>query len=75
MHNLIPVITVDGPSGVGKGTISALLAQFLNWHLLDSGSIYRALALTSLNYNVSVDAVDEMVENAASVDLVFKAHY
>lgn len=73
MHNLIPVITVDGPSGVGKGTISALLAQFLNWHLLDSGSIYRALALTSLNHNVSVDAVDELVEKAESLDLVFKA--
>jgi cytidylate kinase len=39
-----PVITIDGPSGTGKGTISALLAQKLGWHWLDSGSIYRAMA-------------------------------
>lgn len=39
-----PVITIDGPSGTGKGTISALLSQKLGWHWLDSGSIYRAMA-------------------------------
>ncbi len=39
-----PVITIDGPSGTGKGTVSALLAQKLGWHWLDSGTIYRAMA-------------------------------
>ena len=43
--NLIPVITIDGPSGCGKGTIAQLLAQQLGWHYLDSGALYRAVAL------------------------------
>lgn len=41
---IVPVITLDGPSGTGKGTISSLLAERLRWHWLDSGSIYRAMA-------------------------------
>lgn len=43
----IPVITIDGPGGVGKGTLSRLLAVRLGWHLLDSGAIYRALGLAA----------------------------
>ncbi|HEB86480.1 MAG TPA: cytidylate kinase, partial [Gammaproteobacteria bacterium] len=41
----IPVLTIDGPSGAGKGTISARVAQQLGWHLLDSGALYRLVAL------------------------------
>ncbi|MCD8524367.1 MAG: (d)CMP kinase [Gammaproteobacteria bacterium] len=41
-----PVITIDGPSGVGKGTVAGELAETLGWHFLDSGAIYRLLALT-----------------------------
>lgn len=44
IDTLIPVITIDGPSASGKGTIAKLLADHLKWHLLDSGSIYRAFA-------------------------------
>jgi len=40
----IPVITLDGPSGTGKGTLCHLLAKHLNWNMLDSGAIYRVLA-------------------------------
>ncbi|HHX34784.1 MAG TPA: cytidylate kinase, partial [Gammaproteobacteria bacterium] len=39
------VITIDGPSGSGKGTVAGLLASSLQWHLLDSGALYRVLAL------------------------------
>ena len=45
---IVPVITVDGPSGVGKGTTASLLSNYLGWNLLDSGAIYRALALKVL---------------------------
>ena len=44
-----PVITIDGPSGSGKGTISKLLAKRLGWHYLDSGALYRVVALAALD--------------------------
>ena len=40
------ILTIDGPSGVGKGTIARIMAQKLDWHLLDSGAIYRAFMST-----------------------------
>jgi len=49
--NHIPVITIDGPSGTGKGTIASLLAKELGWHLLDSGALYRAMAWVVLEEN------------------------
>ncbi|WP_204302899.1 (d)CMP kinase, partial [Klebsiella pneumoniae] len=45
MAVIVPVITVDGPSGAGKGTLCQALAKAFGWHLLDSGAIYRVLAL------------------------------
>ena len=41
----IPIIAIDGPSGVGKGTMAQMLARELKWHLLDSGALYRVLAV------------------------------
>lgn len=64
MMPLVPVVTIDGPSGVGKGTISALLAQHLGWHLLDSGAIYRAMALQALASDIG-DADEQALANAA----------
>lgn len=51
----IPVIAVDGPSGVGKGTLCVLLAKHLKWHLLDSGAIYRVLALSAIKQHVALE--------------------
>lgn len=51
----VPVITVDGPSGSGKGTVSALLAARLGWHLLDSGALYRLVGLAARRAGVALD--------------------
>ncbi|MBI5448597.1 MAG: (d)CMP kinase [Gammaproteobacteria bacterium] len=48
----IPVITLDGPSGTGKGTLSQRLAQHLHWHFLDSGALYRVLALAATQHTI-----------------------
>jgi cytidylate kinase len=52
---LAPVITIDGPSGVGKGTVTHMLAKALGWYMLDSGAIYRAIGWALLHYQVSPD--------------------
>ncbi len=68
----LPVITVDGPSGVGKGTLCSQLAQSLGWHLLDSGAIYRALALQVIKDDL-VDADEAAwVKAATQLDLSFE---
>jgi cytidylate kinase len=53
MTQSIPVVTIDGPSGSGKGTVSLLLAKQLGWHYLDSGTLYRVLACAVLRDRVS----------------------
>lgn len=68
----IPVLTIDGPSGAGKGTVSRLVAQQLGWHYLDSGAIYRALALELTEKDVLHDSIAEIVEVAFAMDLVFE---
>lgn len=50
-----PVITIDGPSGSGKGTISHAVAAALGWHYLDSGSLYRLLAFAALQESIALD--------------------
>jgi len=65
------VITIDGPSGAGKGTVSAMLAARLGWHFLDSGAIYRVLAVASVHHQI--DAQDELglVPLASGLDVNF----
>jgi CMP/dCMP kinase len=53
--NEVPVITIDGPSGSGKGTISRAVARRLNWGLLDSGALYRLVALAARRSSVRLD--------------------
>ncbi|MEH6576481.1 MAG: (d)CMP kinase [Amphritea sp.] len=72
MTSQYPVITVDGPSGSGKGTICSLLALELGWDLLDSGALYRLLALAARHHGVALDDVDALVVLAAHLDVQFK---
>lgn len=67
----IPVITIDGPSGSGKGTIGLRLARELNWHFLDSGAVYRALALAALTENLDITNENRLESLALNLDLKF----
>ena len=69
-----PVITIDGPSGAGKGTLCKAMAEALQWHLLDSGAIYRVLALAALHHQVDVASEDALVPLAAHLDVRFVAN-
>src|SRR5690554_5091549 len=71
MSEQAPVITVDGPGGAGKGTLCQLLAEQLEWHLLDSGAIYRVLALAALHHNVALDDEAGLMPLAAHLDVQF----
>ena len=57
-----PVITVDGPSGTGKGTLASKLAHWLGWHFLDSGALYRVLALAAQQHKVNIEDEDSVTE-------------
>lgn len=67
-----PVITIDGPSGTGKGTIAGLLATHLGWHLLDSGALYRTLALAARRQGVDLDDNAALGRLAAQVEVQLK---
>ncbi len=67
----IPVVTVDGPSGAGKGTLSCLLAERLGWHFLDSGAIYRVLAVATLHHDLPIDDEEAIVPLATGLDVSF----
>lgn len=68
-----PVITVDGPSGAGKGTLCKALAETLQWNLLDSGAIYRVLALAALHHQVDIGSEEALVPLASHLDVRFVA--
>ncbi len=69
---MIPVLTLDGPSGVGKGTVASIIAQELDWHLLDSGAIYRAFAIAVRNRNIKINDIDGLLMLAEELDLRFE---
>ncbi|WP_036267800.1 (d)CMP kinase [Methylocaldum szegediense] len=70
----VPVITIDGPSGAGKGTVSRALAKKLGWHFLDSGAIYRSLALAVTQAAVDPNDIDAVVKIAPSMELEFETN-
>ncbi len=67
-----PVITLDGPAGSGKGTIAALLAQYLGWQLLDSGAIYRVAAQAALEAKLPLDDADSLVALIQNLEMRFE---
>lgn len=68
----IPVVTVDGPGGSGKGTITQMLAKKLGWHLLDSGALYRLTALAATRQGVALDDPSQLIGVAASLNVAFE---
>ncbi len=68
---LVPVITVDGPSGSGKGTICQRLAQQMEWHFLDSGALYRLTALAAHHHGISTEDEESIKVVAAHLDVQF----
>ncbi|HET9108978.1 MAG TPA: (d)CMP kinase [Steroidobacteraceae bacterium] len=71
MTDAAPVVTIDGPSSSGKGTISRVLAQRLGWHLLDSGALYRLVAQSGLSSGLDAADVDGHARVAAGMEVVF----
>lgn len=71
MISQIPVITIDGPSGSGKGTVAALLAAKLGWKFLDSGALYRLLAFAARNHGVDLTNEEALKVLAAHLDVQF----
>lgn len=67
----IPVLAIDGPGGAGKGTISRLAAQRLAWHYLDSGALYRILALAGSIHHIDLNDETRLAKLANSLDIRF----
>jgi cytidylate kinase len=69
----VPVIAIDGPGGSGKGTVALRLAKGLGWHLLDSGALYRLVAVAALEAGLAADAQAELGRLAEGLDADFGA--
>ena len=68
----IPVIAIDGFSGTGKGTIASHIANWLGWHLLDSGALYRIMAVAAKKYQLALDDGQGIANIAKSLDFLFQ---
>jgi cytidylate kinase len=67
----VPVLTIDGPSGSGKGTVSRAVAKALGWHLLDSGALYRLVALAARRAGIPLDDAAALAQVAERFDIGF----
>ena len=74
MKKPVPVIAIDGPSGSGKGTIAHRVAKALGWHLLDSGALYRLVALSANKAGVSLEDPGGLAEIARVLDVQFDSN-
>jgi CMP/dCMP kinase len=68
----IPVLTIDGPSGSGKGTISRAAAETLGWHLLDSGALYRAVGFAAGEEGIDLSDADAVTRCAEATEIAFR---
>lgn len=71
-NHTVSVITIDGPSGVGKGSVALKLSQTLGFHILDSGAIYRLAALQVQNEQIDVEDVEALVACLAQMNIHFE---
>ena len=71
--NLVPVIAIDGPTASGKGTIAEIVAKTLGFHYLDSGALYRLVALAAQKSNISLDYEEKLGNIAVTLDARFEA--
>jgi len=69
----VPVVTIDGPSGAGKGTLAAAIAEARGWHLLDSGALYRIIAVVALRQGVSLSDAALLAALCSELQIVFGA--
>jgi cytidylate kinase len=69
----VVVLAIDGPSGSGKGTLAQMLARHLNWHLLDSGALYRVLGLAAVEQGVALDDEPKLAALAEHLPIEFAA--
>ena len=67
----LPVVTIDGPSGSGKGTVAMRLAKDLGWHFLDSGALYRLVAVAAIDRGIGPDDEEALGKVAAALDVDF----
>jgi CMP/dCMP kinase len=74
MTAAIPILAIDGPSGSGKGTISRRVAGLLGWHLLDSGALYRLVALAGQNQGLAADDMSGHAALARTLPIRFSTH-
>ncbi len=70
-EKIIPILTIDGPGGAGKGTVCQLVAKKLGWHLLDSGALYRLTALAAEKHGVDLDNEESVAVLAKHLDVQF----
>ena len=69
----VPVVTIDGPGGAGKGTLAAAIAEARGWHLLDSGALYRIIAVVALRQGVSLSDAALLTALCSELQIVFGA--
>ncbi len=68
----VPILTIDGPSGSGKGTVAREVAARMGWHLLDSGALYRAVGLLAMERGIAMDDSQALADLARELPIVFK---